>query len=90
MEADLSRIAELSRIYFSPDDLEAMQKDMASIMDLMDSLRGVELPGGGAPHAGELPLAMLREDAARPGLPEELLTSQAPGGGGFELPRVVE
>jgi len=90
MEADLSRIAELSRIYFSPEDLEAMRKDMASIIDLMDSLRAVALPEGGAPRAGELPLSLLREDAARPSLPEELLTSQAPGGNGFELPRIVE
>jgi len=90
MTVDLARIAELSKIYFAPGELAEMQKDMASIIALMDSLRDVELPEGESACARELPLGMLRDDAARPSMPAELITSQAPDRDDFELQRVVE
>ena len=90
MDVDLARIAELSKLYFAPGELAEMQKDMASIIALMDSLRDVELPEEDSACVRELPLAMLRDDTARPSMPAGLLTSQAPGGNDFELPRVVE
>ena len=90
MGVDLARIAQLSKLAFAPGELEAMERDMASIIELMDSLREVEFPEDEAFRGRELPLAMLRDDTARPGVSAALLTSQAPGGKDFELPRVVE
>jgi aspartyl/glutamyl-tRNA(Asn/Gln) amidotransferase C subunit len=90
VEIDVSRIAELSKIYFSPEDLRAMRRDMASIIELMDSLRAVELPPEDAAADGAVCLEQLRGDVARESLPQALLTGQAPVGGDFELPRVVE
>jgi aspartyl/glutamyl-tRNA(Asn/Gln) amidotransferase C subunit len=86
----ISRLAELSRIDFSPEELEELEGDMQSIIALMDSLRNVELPEGETDYGGETTLPLLREDEAMESLPAALLTKSSPEGGDFRIPRIIE
>ncbi|MDR1914837.1 MAG: hypothetical protein LBQ68_10220 [Clostridiales bacterium] len=40
----VTRLAELSKIHFTLEELEEMNRDMESIMKLMDYIKEVELP----------------------------------------------
>ncbi|MDR1563410.1 MAG: aspartyl/glutamyl-tRNA amidotransferase subunit C [Oscillospiraceae bacterium] len=88
-ENNLERLAELAKIEFLPEELARMENDMTSIIELMDSLRDVELNEA----FGEdevLRLAMLREDASLKSMETVLLVSQSPEGADFSIPKILE
>lgn len=87
---DIERIAELSKIYFSPAELESMQADMTQIIALMDTLREVELPAEEDPQVRTVTLPLLRGDEPGESLDPALLLEQSPDGRDFKLPRILE
>jgi aspartyl/glutamyl-tRNA(Asn/Gln) amidotransferase C subunit len=87
MDIDFARIAELSRLYFTADELEEMKKDMTSIIELMDSLRNVELPEGITDFSKGIMLPMLRDDNPRSNIEFDLLM---PEKNDYAIPRIIE
>ena len=88
---DIRWLSELSRISFEDGELEVMERDMASIIALMDTLKDVDLPReeSGAAYAD---LSGLRDDSGLDSLPASVLLSQCKHvqDGCFAIPKVVE
>jgi len=80
---NIIRLSKLSKIRFTLEELEEMNRDMESIMRLMDSIKDVELP----PEREIQPrsnIYQLRPDKTAPSL-------EAPKAGHyFKIPRIVE
>lgn len=79
-KGDIQKLAELSRIELSGEELEKLQGDVDSILSYIDAIQQVELPEGVSvsPH---LDLEnVMREDGEphEPGIFTEKMLSQAP------------
>ena len=90
MSINIIQIAELAKIHFSDDELERMENDMRSIVELMDSIKDVELPAHEDEQVLHMELGDLREDTVGESMPWEVIVSQSPDGSNFVLPRVLE
>jgi len=89
---EVERIADLARLSLSESETEAMAGDLATILEYVEALSGVDTEGV-EPTAHVLPLATpLREDEPRPGLPPEEALAGAPRAaeGAFLVPAVIE
>ncbi|MDR1541210.1 MAG: hypothetical protein LBU32_25085 [Clostridiales bacterium] len=88
---DIKKLAELSKIHFTLEELKEMEKDMASIMTLMDSIKTADIP-----QLQEIPLPdgmkNLREDAAEVKSSPKASDSQEEDSPPqtFTIPRIVE
>ena len=87
---DISKIAELAKIDFSPEERVAMEADIDRMVALMDALRDAPIPENEYPCGRELSISMLRTDEVGESLDPKLLAAQYPGGGDFWLPRILE
>jgi Asp-tRNA(Asn)/Glu-tRNA(Gln) amidotransferase C subunit len=78
-----AELAELAKIHFTLEELEEMNKDMESIVKLMDYIKEVQLPPE-PPVKKASNIIYLRPDERRGSLtpPEE--------GEYFKIPRVIE
>jgi aspartyl/glutamyl-tRNA(Asn/Gln) amidotransferase C subunit len=89
--SSIKRLAELSRIHMSEEELSQMAKDMESITALMDSIKTVELP---PERQGDSPdtLELLRGDMPLESLvlPELSFVFDSESNPVFRIPRVVE
>jgi aspartyl/glutamyl-tRNA(Asn/Gln) amidotransferase C subunit len=91
MDSGVEKLARLSRIAMSQEELARMEKDMASIMALMDSIKTVELPCERDLDEPDS-LGMLREDlpALSLDLGEISFVHGSSAHPAFRIPRVVE
>jgi len=82
----------LAKIAVSSDKLAEMEKDMASIVALMDTLKDADLPKSAGDVSTENAVNMvdLREDIVQPSIPVDVLVSQSPVDGEFSIPKVVD
>lgn len=69
MEIDVRRVAELAKVRLSPDEMEAMKRDLESIVQRFERLSEIDVEGVEptfGPHSENG--VRLDEDVARPGL----------------------
>jgi aspartyl-tRNA(Asn)/glutamyl-tRNA(Gln) amidotransferase subunit C len=91
--AEVARIAELARLSLTDQELELFSKQLTSILDYAEQLRGVDTSHVPATsHPLDL-AAPLREDEVRPSLSPAEAVAEAPeadrAAGLFKVPRVV-
>ena len=77
------QLSGLSKIRFTLEELEEMNRDMESIMLLMDSIKDVELPPEPKPKPRSN-IYQLRPDKTAPSLEPQQAGSY------FQIPRIVE
>lgn len=101
MNVNVNDIAALASLDLTPQESEAMQKDLASILDYVAQLSRIPTEGIepmahiGArlqPVESQNPELTLRADAARASFPqnEALANAPAQAGGLFEVPKIVD
>jgi aspartyl-tRNA(Asn)/glutamyl-tRNA(Gln) amidotransferase subunit C len=89
---DVERTAALALIALEEGEIEAMTRDLDSVLAHADQLQALDTTGI-EPTAHAIPLATpLRPDRAMPGLDPELALSNAPlrEGTAFVVPKVIE
>jgi aspartyl/glutamyl-tRNA(Asn/Gln) amidotransferase C subunit len=91
MDGGVEKLARLSRIAMSQEELARMGKDMESIMALMDSIKALEIPDGQDLDEADS-ISMLREDLHGASLELDELSfvhgsAERPA---VRIPRVVE
>ena len=87
---NVKEIADLAKIRFTPEELERIEKDMDSVMNLMDYMKDAELPEKDIAEPRIIGLGMLREDIVKPSLTPQELASQSPAGDDIQIPRILE
>ncbi|MDR2648131.1 MAG: aspartyl/glutamyl-tRNA amidotransferase subunit C [Clostridiales bacterium] len=80
---NITKLSGLSKIHFTLEELEEMNKDMESIMRLMDSIKDVELPPESGSQLGTN-IYPLRPDIVIPSL------DPPQTGKYYTIPRIVE
>jgi len=91
-EAQVRKVAKLSRLKLSDQDIARYATQLTSILDYVAQLSAVNIEGV-TPMAHPLPLHnVLREDVVRPALPLEAVLANAPGRDGpyFTVPKVLD
>jgi aspartyl-tRNA(Asn)/glutamyl-tRNA(Gln) amidotransferase subunit C len=90
---DVARIAELARLSLTDQEIELFSRQLTSILEYAEQLRGVDtrdVPATSHPLALAAPL---REDEIRPSLTPAEAVAAAPDadrvGGLFKVPRVI-
>jgi aspartyl-tRNA(Asn)/glutamyl-tRNA(Gln) amidotransferase subunit C len=89
---DVERTAALALLALEEGEIEAMTRDLDSVLAHADQLQALDTTGI-EPTAHAIPLATpLRPDRAVPGLDPELALSNAPlrEGTAFVVPKVIE
>ena len=87
---DVARIAELSRIAVTPDEITEYQSQLEGILSYIDKLKEVDVEG--ITPENDLPLGPLRADIARPGIGQDAVIANAPESaeGQIRVPKVVD
>jgi len=80
---NIIKLSGLSKIRFTLEELEEMNRDMESIVRLMDSIKDVELPSESETQIGSN-IYHLRPDKTAPSL------APPQAGKYYKLPRIVE
>ena len=89
---DVAHVAELARLRFKDDELEAMTAQLNSILDSFDRLQTVDTTGiKPSTHAVDMSNAF-REDTVLPSLAPAAVLANAPDfeEGCFKVPRIIE
>lgn len=89
---DAAHVAELARLRFKDDELEAMTSQLNSILESFDRLQSVNTAGiAPSTHAVDMSNA-LREDEVFPSLAPAAVLANAPDAeeGCFKVPRIIE
>lgn len=89
---DVENVALLSRLDMTPEELDMFAGQLNAILEYADVLNKLDTQGV-EPTAHVLPLKnVMRPDAVRPSLPQELALSNAPEAedGYFKVPKVME
>ena len=89
MSIDINRLRELAKIALEGNELSAMEKDMESIVALMDTLKDAEIPSKES-SSETVTIYELRADEIQNSLPVSLLVEQSPAEGEYSIPRVVD
>ena len=90
--AEVAHVASLARLALSPDEIEAMARDLEQILAHVASLDTLDTEGiSPTLHGFELPTP-LRPDRPAPAMDPELAVSNAPArqGTAFLVPKVLE
>ena len=90
MELNVQRLAELAKIEFTPEEMEDMEADIASVIEAIEPLRELELTGENDMREPVMSIDMLREDIPEKSMETALLVSQSPEGADFSLPKILE
>lgn len=91
-DINIHHAAKLSRLTLTDEEASRYQRQLAGILDYMETLNGHDLSGvDPSAHAVEV-FDVLREDAPRPGLPREAMLANAPRvfQDQFQIPKVIE
>jgi aspartyl-tRNA(Asn)/glutamyl-tRNA(Gln) amidotransferase subunit C len=89
---DAAHVAELARLRFTDDELEAMTTQLNSILESFDKLQAVDTTGiEPSTHAVDVSNAF-RDDEVRPSLAPAAALANAPEAeeGCFKVPRIIE
>ena len=89
------KIADLARLHFSEEDLDAFTAQFQRILDYVEQLKKVDVTGveptSHVSLASDFEKHIFREDEVRPSLPveESLANAPDPGSGHFRVPKVL-
>jgi aspartyl-tRNA(Asn)/glutamyl-tRNA(Gln) amidotransferase subunit C len=92
---EVAKIADLARLHFNDDELEAFTAQFQSILDYVEQLRQVDVsniePTSHVSLARDFEKHMFREDEVQESLPveESLANAPDPGSGHFRVPKVI-
>lgn len=92
-KAALLHIAELSKLSFTDEEAEKMMEQMGDIIDLMDTIRDVDLEYDDTADKNEVPYDSLREDTPAPSADTEKLLQNAvtdSTGNCYTIPKMME
>jgi aspartyl-tRNA(Asn)/glutamyl-tRNA(Gln) amidotransferase subunit C len=93
--AEVVKIAELARLHFTEEELDAFTAQFQRILDYVEQLKQVDVTGveptSHVSLAADFEKHMFREDEIRPSLPveESLANAPDPGAGHFRVPKVL-
>ena len=93
--AEVLKIAELARLHFSEEELEAFTIQFQRILDYIEQLKQVNVadvePTSHVSLASDFEKHIFREDEVKPSLPveESLANAPDPGAGHFRVPKVL-
>ena len=90
-EDDVRKLARLAQLRLKPGQEARARADLEALLAYVAQLQAIDVEGASETvHLGS-GAAPLRPDVARPGLPREILTRDAPSAvhGLFEVPRVL-
>ena len=89
--ATLDHICQLSKLNFTEDEQKTMLGQMTDIIDLMDTIKDIDVVYDAYKDNHNVYLADLRKDEAMPSLPtEKLLANAVNQENCFVVPKVVE
>ena len=89
---EVEHVARLSRLELSQADKERMRAQLDSILAYIDKLRTLDTEGV-EPTSHAVPMTnVMREDTARPSLPQSAMLANAPDRSGdfFRVPKIIE
>jgi aspartyl-tRNA(Asn)/glutamyl-tRNA(Gln) amidotransferase subunit C len=89
---DVEHVARLARLELSDADKERMRRELDSILSYIDKLRALDTEGV-EPTSHAIPMTnVMRDDAPRPSLPQDVMLANAPERSGefFRVPRIIE
>lgn len=92
-KSTLLHIAELSKLSFTDGEAEVMMEQMGDIIDLMDTIRDVDLEYDDTKDKKEISYQQLRTDSAKESYPaEKLLKNAETDGTGscYTIPKMME
>lgn len=89
MKIDVDHIARLSKLSFSGEEKEKFEKELTSIIDMVENLPETDVSLN---EADKNAVMTLREDVERPSMPREELLKNAPEvkAGCIVVPKTVE
>jgi aspartyl-tRNA(Asn)/glutamyl-tRNA(Gln) amidotransferase subunit C len=89
--SDVRHIAALARLELNDGEVERFTGELAAILDYAAQVQSVDTSGADASEPANAP--RMREDAAAPSLPRDVILDNAPGAdaaaGFFTVPRVL-
>lgn len=87
---EIEHLAELSKLKFTAEELEAFAKDFESLVELADIVKNADIEG--VRQINIVDMDMLREDVPQPSTPAEILLQNAPDcqKNSFAVPRIME
>lgn len=92
----VSKIAELAKLHFSEEQLDAFTAQFQHLLDYIEQLKQVDVeavePTSHVSVTEEFEKYIFREDEVKPSLPveESLANAPDPGSGHFRVPKVIE
>lgn len=92
-KATLDHIAALSKLSFTDEESETMAEQMGDIIELMDTIRDINIEYDDTKDKNQIAYKDLREDKAKESFPtEKLLQNTVTGGDGdcYVLPKMME
>jgi aspartyl-tRNA(Asn)/glutamyl-tRNA(Gln) amidotransferase subunit C len=90
--ARVEHVARLASLQLTPDETDALARDLAAIVAYVEELAALDTTNVPATSDGEVATGELRPDEERPGLTHDEALSGAPrqAHGGFAVPAFVE
>lgn len=92
---EVLKIAELAKLHFSEEDLDAFTERFQHLLDYIEQLKQVDVeniePTSHVSLTEEFEKHIFRDDAVQPSLPveESLANAPDPGNGHFRVPKVI-
>jgi aspartyl-tRNA(Asn)/glutamyl-tRNA(Gln) amidotransferase subunit C len=88
----VEHIAQLARLQLSDDEIDSYRAQLSAILEYASRLQTVDTSGIPPTSSVLPPRSVLREDKARPGLPNEDLLRNAPDteDGQFRVPPILD
>ncbi len=92
---EVSKIAELARLHFSEEELDAFTIQFQHLLDYIEQLKQLDVndiePTSHVSLTEEFEKHIFREDEIKPSLPveESLANAPDPGSGHFRVPKVI-
>jgi len=93
--SEVMKIADLARLHFSEEDLDAFIVQFQRILDYIEQLKQVDVaeiePTSHVSLAADFEKHIFRDDEIKPSLPveESLANAPDPGAGHFRVPKVL-
>jgi aspartyl-tRNA(Asn)/glutamyl-tRNA(Gln) amidotransferase subunit C len=93
--AEVLKIADLAKLYFSEEELDAFTTQFQRILDYVEQLKRVNVediePTSHVSLTANFEKRMFRKDEVKPSLPveESLANAPDPGSGHFRVPKVL-
>jgi aspartyl-tRNA(Asn)/glutamyl-tRNA(Gln) amidotransferase subunit C len=91
LESEVRQVARLAHLALDDDEVREAATQLRRLLAYVEQIAAIDVSGVQADAACRSDTEPLRPDVARPGLPRDVIMSQAPAAaaGLFEVPRVI-